>query len=165
AEGRPRIDLAHEARVQRLVLDAHARGLLAAAHDLADGGLSVAAVEMCLAGEVGLEAADALGARLPGRQPSPPGPLSLGRGEGVTEPNPPMRLDATLFGEGQSRFLVAVPGAQRLDVLEALAAAAGIECTMLGRCGGARFRLGPLDANLDALRAQYEGGLERALGV
>ncbi|MBM3141187.1 MAG: phosphoribosylformylglycinamidine synthase subunit PurL, partial [Chloroflexi bacterium] len=38
AAGRPAIDLALEARVQRLVLDANAAGLLTAAHDCAEGG-------------------------------------------------------------------------------------------------------------------------------
>ncbi len=161
ASGRPHIDLAHEARVQRLVLDAHAGGLLAAAHDLADGGLAVAAAEMCLAGDVGLEATLTAQAS---PAPSPPGPLSPGRGEGETERAETGRLDAALFGEAQSRFLVAVREEGALAALGALAAAAGVECIELGRCAGERFRLGPVDASLEALRAQYEGGLERALG-
>ncbi len=37
--GRPAIDLDLEARVQQLVLEAHARWLLSSAHDCADGGL------------------------------------------------------------------------------------------------------------------------------
>jgi phosphoribosylformylglycinamidine synthase len=151
AVGRPTIDLALEARVLRLVLAAHERGLLAAAHDLADGGLAVAAAEMCLAGNVGLE-------------PSPPGPLSPGRGEGESDGFGAVRLDASLFGEAQSRFLVAVPSAEAVVALRALAAEAGVPCVELGRCAGERLRLGPVDASLEALRAQHEGGLERLLG-
>ena len=135
--GRPHIDLELERRVQRLVLDAHARGLLTAAHDCADGGLAVTLVECCLAGGVGFEQA---------------GALDLGA-----------RLDAALFGEAQSRFLVGVRDSAGADALLALAAEAGVPATVLGSAAGERFRLGSLDLALDALREPYEGGLERAL--
>ena len=140
--GAPSIDLDREARVQRLVLDANARGLLSAAHDCADGGLAVALAECCLAGGVGLDARAA----------------DLGP-----------RLDAALFGEAQSRFVVATPDAESRAVLEALAAEAGVEAVALGVATGtgedARLRLGPLDASLAALRQAYEGGLPAALGA
>ena len=134
--GLPRLDLDLEARVQRLVLAANARGLLTAAHDCADGGLAVALVESCLAGATGLEAGDAeLGAR----------------------------LDAALFGEAQSRFVLGVRDAAALAELETLAGAADVPLAALGRAGGARFRLGAVDASLAALREAYEGGLPRLL--
>ncbi len=135
--GRPVIDLDIEARVQRLVLDANERGLLTSAHDLADGGLAVALAECCLAGDVGLDARAAdLGAR----------------------------VDAALFGEAQSRFIVGVPDAEARDALAALAAESGVPVTVLGPAGGDRLQLGPVDAPVEALRGAYEGGLERALG-
>ncbi len=140
--GKPTIELDLEARVQRLVLDANERGLLSAAHDCADGGLAVALAESCLAGGVGLDASAA----------------DLGD-----------RLDAALFGEAQSRFVVATPDARSRAALEALAAEAGVEAVALGVATGggeaARLRLGPLDASLAALREAYEGGLPRALGA
>ena len=140
--GRPTIDLDLEARVHGLVLDANERGLLGAAHDCADGGLAVALAECCLAGAVGLEASEA-----------DPGP----------------RLDAALFGEAQSRFIVAVPDAEARAALEALAAEAGVPVAALGVATGAgedaRLRLGPVDASLSALREAYEGGLPAALGA
>ncbi|MSQ41672.1 MAG: phosphoribosylformylglycinamidine synthase subunit PurL [Dehalococcoidia bacterium] len=135
--GRPRLDLELEARVQRLVLEAHARALLAAAHDCSDGGLAVTLAECCLAGGTGFEAAAG---------------LELGA-----------RLDAALFGEAQSRFLVGVCEPAALAALLALARDAAVPATLLGRAGGARLRLGPLDAALDAMREACEGGLERAL--
>ena len=137
--GQPAIDLAHEVRVQRLVLDAHTRGLLTAAHDCADGGLAVAVAECCLAGDVGLDAAAV-------------DPVALEWGT---------RLDASLFGEAQSRFLV---GTRAAAALAALAAEAGVPCTVLGVAEGDRLRLGPLDAPLAALREAHEGGLARILG-
>ena len=136
AAGRPVLDLAHEARVQRLVLLANERGLLSAAHDCSDGGLAVALAECCLAGGVGLDAGGA---------------------------DPGARLDAALFGETQSRFVVAAPGPRERRALQAAAAAAGVPVSPLGAAGGARLRLGPIDASLDALREACEGGLPRAL--
>jgi len=136
--GRPRIDLDLEARVQRLVLDAHERGLLTAAHDCADGGLAVAIAECCIAAGVGLDASQA----------------ALG-----------LRLDAALFGEAQSRFLVAVPDAAALAALRSLAADAHVPIAVLGAVSGDRVRLGPVDASLAALRDAYEGGLARILGA
>ena len=139
--GQPAIDLELEARVQRLVLDAHAQGLLTAAHDCADGGLAVALAEMCILGDTGI---DASGAAVEGRR------------------------DAALFGEAPSRFLVAVEGDDAAARLVALALLADIDATVLGiaergTAGGDRIRLGPIDLALDAARAAYDGGLEAAL--
>ncbi len=131
--GRPSIDLDLESRVQRLVLDAHARGLLTAAHDCADGGLAVALAECCIAAEAGLDAAA----------------LDLGP-----------RLDAALFGEAQSRFVV---GTRDADALLALAAEAGVPAVVLGAVGGDRLRLGPVDVAVEGLRDVYESALPAAL--
>ena len=140
--GLPAIDLDLEARVQRLVLDANAAGLLSAAHDCADGGLAVALAECCLAGSVGLDAREA----------------ELGP-----------RLDAALFGEAQSRFIVGVPDSEARVALEALAAEAGVPASAIGVASGAgedaRVQLGPVDASLSALREAHEGGLPRALAA
>ncbi|MDP6605747.1 MAG: phosphoribosylformylglycinamidine synthase subunit PurL [Dehalococcoidia bacterium] len=143
--GRPEIDLDLEVRVQQLVLDAHGRGLLTAAHDCADGGLAVTVAESCLAGDVGFE-----------------GVAELDFG-----PGPGARLDAALFGEVQSRFVVVVQSSTDADALLELAAEAGVPATVLGTAGsgggGDRIRLGPVDLALDAARDAYDGALERAL--
>ncbi|MEX1022768.1 MAG: AIR synthase-related protein, partial [Dehalococcoidia bacterium] len=131
--GRPTIDLEHELRVQTLVLDAHARGLLTAAHDLADGGLAVAIAEMCIAAGFGIDASDSV------------------QGE---------RLDATLFGEAPSRFLVATADP---DAIVALARESRIAATALGRVGGDRLRIGPIDVALDVAAREWDEGLGRAL--
>ena len=39
----------------------------------------------------------------------------------------------------------------------------GVPLALLGRAGGARFQLGPVDASLGELREAYEEGLPRAL--
>lgn len=134
--GRPVIDLDHEVRVQELVLTAHDAGLLTAAHDCADGGVAVTVAEMCLAGDGGIDASG----------------LELGA-----------RLDASLFGEAQSRFVVAVADGAAAAELESRAAAVDVPITRLGEVAGARMLLGPADLSIDELRAAYDGGLERAL--
>src|SRR5690606_9228114 len=94
--GLPAIDLVREADVQRLVLAAHDAGHLTAAHDIADGGLAVALAEMCIAAGAGIDATE----------------IEVGA-----------RLDAALFGEAPSRFLVAT---RDPEAVVALAAAGGV---------------------------------------
>ena len=131
--GMPTIDLVLELQVQTLVLDAHGRGLLTAAHDLADGGLAVALAEMCIAAEAGIDAS-AVELR--------------------------DRLDGALFGEAPSRFLVATSDPAAVT---ALAEAAGIPATVLGRMGGERFRLASVDLPLAEVTREWSEGLDRAL--
>ncbi len=146
--GRPRIDLEHERSVQRLVLDAHERGLLTAAHDLSEGGLAVALAECLLAAGSGPAAPGAGLVRAPG--------TDLG-----------VRLDAALFGEAPSRLLVGVADGEALAALLDLARVAGVPAAPLGEVVAEeepRLRIGPLDVSCASLRDAYEGGLPRALG-
>jgi phosphoribosylformylglycinamidine synthase len=135
--GRPTIDLALEARLQGAALAAAGEGIVAAAHDCSEGGLAVALAEMCIASGKGIDA----DLRLAGR------------------------LDAALFGEAQSRILLAVrPGAG--ERLAEIAAARDVPLTRLGAVGsggGDRLRLGPIDLSVEELRDAYEGELERTL--
>ncbi|MDP2674531.1 MAG: phosphoribosylformylglycinamidine synthase subunit PurL, partial [Dehalococcoidia bacterium] len=133
--GRLEIDLDLEARVQRAALAVVRQGLATACHDCSDGGLAVALTEMCLAGGLGLDASAAPAAS---------------------------RLDAALFGEAQSRILVAVPPGRREELL-AIAGGLNVPVSFAGRAGGDRLRLWSLDLPLAELRDAYEGGLERAL--
>ena len=136
-EGRPPIlDLAAEASLHRLLTGLAGRRLLAAAHDLSDGGLAVALVEATLAAGVGATVA------------LPPG-------------LPPL---AALVSESASRVLVAV-AAEASGDLTTLAAEAGVPATRLGATGGDRLVVpGLLDLPLSQLRDAYEGALPRALG-
>ncbi len=133
--GRLEIDLDLEARVQRTALAAIRQGVANACHDCSDGGLAVALAEMCLAGGLGLDASAA-----PDVQ----------------------RLDAALFGEAQSRILVAVPADKREELLT-IAQGLNVPFAYVGRVGGDRLRLWSVDLPLAELRDAYEGGLERAL--
>ena len=136
--GRPRIDLAREAAAQRACLGGIRRGIIRSAHDCADGGLAVALAECAVLGGRGVDAAVA---RVSGR------------------------LDAALFGEEQSRFIVSCrpPDAA---ALRAIAAEHGASLTRLGNTGGDRVRLaGVIDIAVEELIAVYDGGLAAALNA
>ncbi len=77
----PRVDLALERGVQAFLRLAISDGLVASAHDLADGGLAVALAEACIAS---------------------------GLGASVALPAGTTRLDRLLFAEGGARILVSV---------------------------------------------------------
>ncbi|MBJ7492465.1 MAG: phosphoribosylformylglycinamidine synthase subunit PurL [Synechococcales cyanobacterium SupBloom_Metag_052] len=77
----PQVDLALEKAVQAFLRQAISAGLVACAHDLADGGLAVALAEACMAS---------------------------GLGASVEVPAGATRLDRLLFAEGGARILVGV---------------------------------------------------------
>ena len=134
--GSPRIDLALEARVQRLLSDAADQRLLRSAHDCSHGGLAVALAEACFDRGVGFSS------------------------EGVQVRG---RRDAALFGEAASRVIVSV-AATRVAELEALLAGQEVPYARLGLTGGNRLRFaGQLDEALETLSRAYEGGLAAAL--
>ena len=83
--------------MQMAVLAAIRQGVVNAAHDCSDGGFAVTLAEMCIAGDKGIDASNAM----------------LGP-----------RLAATLFGEAQSRIVVTVPEDKR-EALVALVQGAG----------------------------------------
>jgi phosphoribosylformylglycinamidine synthase len=134
--GSVRIDLALEARVQRVLVEAAKQGILRSAHDCSHGGLAVALAEACLANGIGFGSE---GLRLRGRR------------------------DAALFGETPSRVVVSVRE-DEVVALEELLGRNETPFMLLGRTGGDRVRLaGIIDAALSDLEEAYEGGLEAAL--
>jgi phosphoribosylformylglycinamidine synthase len=136
-QGRPRIDLDRERRLQRACLAMARAGLLESAHDCSDGGLAVALAECCITGNLGL---DASGLALTGRR------------------------DGVLFGEEQSRIIVSVRPDAEPQVLE-LAAAHDVAATRLGTAGGDRLRLARLlDVPVADLARAHARGLPEALG-
>jgi phosphoribosylformylglycinamidine synthase len=90
-DGLPEIDVARVAAAHAAVRDAMRAGLLASAHDIAEGGLAVALAECCLAGGIGaqVELGEDLWEAIPLVAPAPDG-----------------RVIAALFGEGPGGFLV-----------------------------------------------------------
>jgi phosphoribosylformylglycinamidine (FGAM) synthase-like enzyme len=130
------IDLHLEGRLHRAALAAMRQGIVTAAHDCSDGGMAVALAEMCMAGGKGLDALDVL----------------LGP-----------REDAALFGEGQSRIVLALSPGSR-EALGEIANGLDVPFQFIGTVtDDARLRFGPIDLALDDMRDRYDGALQAAL--
>jgi phosphoribosylformylglycinamidine synthase len=133
--GRPAINLDLEKRLQECLLSATRERLLKSAHDCSDGGLMVAIAESSIIGGVGFE-----------------GELE------VTD-----RLDAALFGEGQSRVVVSVEPVN-LGRLRQIATDHGVPLQRLGIIKGKRFVVkGIIEVPLEELADAWHHGLERAM--
>ncbi|WP_430419879.1 phosphoribosylformylglycinamidine synthase subunit PurL [Phenylobacterium sp.] len=136
----PPVDLATEKRNGDLVRDLIQSGDVTVVHDLSDGGLVAAAVEMALASGVG---------------------VALNIQGDVAD-------HAVFFGEDQARYLVAVRRDQ-LDELDAKAEAAGVAYDVVGQAGGDEVSFtgqgGLLAAiQLDALKTAHEGWMPAFMG-
>lgn len=124
----PPVDLGIEKRNGDFVRSAIRNGQMTACHDLSDGGLGVALVEMCIKSGKGAK-------------------VDIGEGP----------RHARLFGEDQARYLVAAnPEMARLLTLNA--EGAGVPFRTLGTVGGASLVVeGVLDVTVDALAEAHEG--------
>jgi len=135
--GRPYIDLDLEKRVQSCCLKAIRQGVVASAHDCSHGGLVITLAECCLRKGLGFK-----GERW--------------QFEG--------RLDATLFGEVQSRIVVSVKP-EKVQLLEEMAAASKVPVTRLGVVGGKRFTIeGCIDLPLEQVESVWRESMEKILG-
>ena len=103
----PRCDVRRERLVIDVLLDAIHSGVVSSAHDCSDGGLAVTLAECCIANlgyQTGAE-------------------IDLSSWSGMPD-------RAILFGESQGRIVLSSPSPERIL---ALAAAAGVSCTVIGR--------------------------------
>jgi phosphoribosylformylglycinamidine synthase II len=137
----PALDLAMEAAVQNYVLEAIRRGLVASAHDCAEGGLAVTLAESAIAGNHGVSAAL----------------TSIGG-----------RTDMTLFAESQSRIVLSFEQEQ-MNALSALADEMGVDFQLIGSVGGDRVTLlvdgeHTIDLPLDAVKTAHHTPIYAALG-
>ncbi len=106
-EGRPpSIDLAAEGKLQQALLAAIQGGLVASAHDCAEGGVAVALVESAISGKFGVS-------------------VNL---------QTSLRADQALFSESQSRVVVSVAPANEA-AFAALMAEHGVPCQTIGAVG------------------------------
>jgi len=134
----PWIDLSVERTVQQVCLTAIQEGVLESAHDVGEGGLGVALAECCITG--------------PQRR--------LGA---VIESQEPIRADALLFSESQSRILVSL---RRSNVtrLREIASAAQVPFEVLGEVRGRRLVIQPsVDLDVDDMYAAWANALPRRL--
>jgi phosphoribosylformylglycinamidine synthase II len=137
----PAVDLAAARALGSLLVDAAQEGLVAAAHDLSEGGLAQAVVEGCLRHGVGAHVDVAV---LTGRDD----------------------LDAftVLFSESTARALLAVPAGHVARVTE-LAAAADLPIARIGRTGGDDLVVeGQFRTSLVELGSAHRGTLPAVFG-
>jgi len=134
----PRVDLDCERRLGEILVDASRQGLLAAAHDLSEGGLAVALAEACLR--------DGAGARIWLDE-------VCGR-DGVD-------AFTVLFSESAGRAVVAVPGSDQLRFTD-LCTSRGFAHVCIGVVedeAGALDVEGQFTVPLDELRAAHTATL------
>jgi phosphoribosylformylglycinamidine synthase len=130
----PALDMAREKAVNRLILAAAESGYLRSAHDCSDGGMLVALAEACMLGGMGV------------RCPS-------------LRPESPLRMDAALFGESPSRYIVSVPS-RAMPEVQSLARRHHVEIALLGLAGGDAIEFeGQFKLSLDELRQAWEGDI------
>ena len=121
-DGLPAIGAARIAAIaaaQALVRDAVRDGLVASAHDVAEGGLAVALAECCLAGGVGAR-------------------VELDDGDG---------WERALFGEAPGGFVLSAPAGAMAQLAER-ARAAGVALQRIGEVGGEQLALGAGEARI-----------------
>jgi phosphoribosylformylglycinamidine synthase II len=140
ASGRiPAPDLAAVARLCKALGEAAGSGLLASAHDASDGGLAVAAVEICLA---------------------------VGGGCDIELPELTPRGDVTLFGEACGNVLATCTPEDQQRLIE-VCARHDVQVVEIGHLGGERIviRAGSheIDLALPEARAAYEDALPTAM--
>ena len=135
-EGRPKIDIDLEKRVQALCREGIGQGLITSAHDCSEGGLAVALAECSIQGGIGFNGDFAIDDR----------------------------WDAVLFGERQSRIVVSLPG-DLMAAFVPLASSFGVPVSILGYTGGDRFQLKEqVDVPVSQITEVWNKGLEVASG-
>jgi phosphoribosylformylglycinamidine (FGAM) synthase-like enzyme len=137
-EGPVAIDLALEARLQRFILVAHARGAIRAAHDRDAGGLGVALAEIAIRDGIGIK-------------------VTLPAIRGIDK-----RI--ALFGEAPSGIVLVIDPARDNEV-RALASEHNVPLWTLGTVGGDLLEVAPvLGTPVSALADAHARGLARVLG-
>ncbi len=139
----PPVDLDAERRAGEVVRTAIMEGIVAAAHDVSDGGLLVAVAEMALAGGMGA----------------------------IIEPiwDSHGLLHAEMFSEDQGRYIIAVDDPEDYRIVER-AKEAGLSTAWLGLCGGDDIVVGDGTTNfavipLADLRRAHEGFFPVLMGA
>jgi phosphoribosylformylglycinamidine synthase subunit PurL len=139
----PRLDLAREGALHRLLVEGIGAGLIRSAHDCSEGGLAVTLAECC---------------------------FDTGFGADVTAPPVEAAVAAfadvsALFGESASRVIASVEQPRTAELLD-VARDAGIPATVLGRVGGNRIRMAVggravIDEPLSDLEQLWSGAIEK----
>jgi phosphoribosylformylglycinamidine synthase len=139
----PKLDLERELAVQRACLQAAENGLLASAHDCADGGLAVALAELCFS---------SLGRDAIGAQANLTGPLNA---------------TAQLFSESPSRIIISFD-AHVTDSIRQISERHNAPLAIIGTVGGAQLQISidgrpVLSAAVADLESTWRNALSRSL--
>ncbi|MCB0793658.1 MAG: phosphoribosylformylglycinamidine synthase subunit PurL [Flavobacteriales bacterium] len=131
----PYFDLAEETRLHTMLLILIRKQLINAAHDISEGGVWTALVEMALHRQLGFDV--------------------------VTDSE--TRTDAFLFGEGQGRALVSVDEDEETEFLD-LMSASEVPCVLLGHVTKGKLVVDDEHfGSIEEITAIYEGVLPAAL--
>ena len=131
------VDLKQELQLQNLVLKLHQAKLLNSAHDVSDGGLSIALAECALTSNCDLGFEVSL----------------VGQGRG----------DQILFGEGPSQIIVSVASLKVKD-FEQIVNASQVPMQVLGKVGGAKIKIGSyFNLMLSEVKEIWKSGFERGV--
>jgi phosphoribosylformylglycinamidine synthase subunit PurL len=131
----PALDLAREASLHQMLVEAARSDLLASAHDCSDGGLAVALAESALAGDTGFAVS------LPGDEP----------------------WYVALFSESASRAVVSV-APEKAEAVETLASDHHLPLARLGETGGPRMVFDSLlEITVEDVRSAHEGAIPKLL--
>jgi phosphoribosylformylglycinamidine synthase len=141
----PLLDLSAEKAVQKCCLDAIEAGIIKSAHDCSEGGLAIALAEAAMMSQ-----------------------KASGEfwGATVVLPDLPIRRDAHLFGESQSRIVVTV-AEDHLPELQHRCAEQGVSMALIGRVEGQRLTIRAtedgrplIDLPVQGMRTAWEGAIE-----
>ncbi len=148
AEGKPELDLAAEASVQKVVREAVANVLILSAHDCSEGGFLTAVAESCLGGNKGAE-------------------IRFAVTDFVGKDGNDLPWSAVLFGEAPSRVVVTVKElTKEQDALLDLCEQNGVEAVFIGQVknNNKLDAAGLLELSLDQLRTAFEGAIPKIMG-
>jgi phosphoribosylformylglycinamidine synthase len=133
----PPVDLAAEKRNGDVVRGMIRAGTATAAHDISDGGLLIALVEMAMAGGIGAQLLAAPASIVP---------------------------HAYWFGEDQARYIVTVPAEEAGRVLAKMKGA-GVPCARIGTTGGETIAIaGETPVAVALLKACFENWFPAYMG-
>ncbi|MEP7131983.1 MAG: phosphoribosylformylglycinamidine synthase subunit PurL [Acidobacteriota bacterium] len=135
----PDLDLGAEQRLSSLLAELAESGRLASAHDLADGGLAVAAAECAMTSGFGA----------------------------VLEISGGLRISALLFGESTGRALISFPAGEEPAIIDA-ARKASVPLESIGTVGGAALEIRQqgrvlLDVDLDETTGIWRRAFRRSI--
>ena len=131
----PRCDLETATILHTTLLGLIQSGLVKSAHDCSEGGLAVALAESCISQLIARETPRLIGATVDLSSVGRASSRADGQAEDGSSVASPHRLDALLFGETQSRVVIACKPLDAVKVVER-AKLMGVPAARIGTVGG-----------------------------